>query len=282
MLRCQFESNIVLLIARHTGSASVLSQTGIAGLTKILQQGNVPFQRSLHKLIAWAARAAESLDHADIHQRIWTELDDDRQAKGCGIARLEQEIAGLLATTPYVLLMGIPGINVVSAGEFAGEAGPISNYATPRSITGRAGLYPSRYQSDQVDHANGPLVSSANRTLRNAIMLIADNLVVCNAYFKALGKMWSAAGRDPRAVRVRVACRFCRIAYHMVAGRQAQVERQVCANTRPLFAWRHPARHLDPVGVPCGKITIVRGVRPDRAESTRDHTTPSTRLRRKA
>jgi hypothetical protein len=114
--------------------------------------------------------------------------------------------------------MSIPGINVVSAGEFAAEAGPISNYATPRSITGRAGLYPSRYQSDQVDHANGPLVSSANRTLRNAIMLIADNLVGCNAYFKALGKTWSAAGRDPRAVRVRVACRFCRIAYHMVAG----------------------------------------------------------------
>jgi transposase len=214
-----FESNIALLIARHTGSGSALSQAGVKGLTQILQQAKTPFQqRSLPKLIAWAAHAAESLDHADIHQRIWTDLDDDRRVKGLEIARLEREIAGLLVATPYVLLMSIPGINVVSAAEFAAEAGPMANYATPRSITGRAGLYPSRYQSDQVDHANGPLVRSANRTLRNAIMLIADNLVGCNAYFKALAKTWSQAGRDPRAVRVRVACRFSRIAYHMVSG----------------------------------------------------------------
>ena len=32
---------------------------------------------------------------------------------------------GTLVKTPYVLLMGIPGINVVSAAEFAGEMGPI-------------------------------------------------------------------------------------------------------------------------------------------------------------
>jgi len=214
-----FESNIALLIARHTGSASALSRAGVEGLTQILKQASVAFQkRSLHKLIAWAARAAESLDHADVHQRIWTDLDDLRQTKAGAIARLEREIAELLADTPYVLLMSIPGINVVSAAELAAEAGPMSNYATPRSLTGRAGLYPSRYQSDQVDHGNGPLVRSANRRLRNAIMLIADNLVGCSAHFKALATTWGQAGKDPRAVRVRVACRFCRIAFHMVAG----------------------------------------------------------------
>jgi transposase len=41
-----------------------------------------------------------------------------------------------------VLLLSHPGINVVSAAELAGEMGPIANYAGPRSITGRAGLFP--------------------------------------------------------------------------------------------------------------------------------------------
>ena len=37
--------------------------------------------------------------------------------------------------------------------ELAGEMGPIANYANDQAITGRAGIYPSRYQSDKVDRA---------------------------------------------------------------------------------------------------------------------------------
>jgi hypothetical protein len=53
---------------------------------------------------------------------------------------------------------------------------PISNYVNAIVITGRSGLYPSRYQSDQTDHDNGPLIRQANRRLRSALMRIADNL----------------------------------------------------------------------------------------------------------
>jgi len=123
--------------------------------------------------------------------------------------------------TPYVLLLGIPGINVVSAAEFAGEMGPIDRYPTGRAITGRAGLYPSRYQSDRVDYPDGALVRCANRGLRRAIMIIADNLIKCNAHFRILATGWRLGGRDARAVRVQVAGRFARIAYQMVAGRKA-------------------------------------------------------------
>ena len=79
----------------------------------------------------------------------------------------------MLVQTPYVLLMGILGINVVSAAEFAGEMGPIEHYVKARAITGRAGLFPSRYQSDQVDRCNGPLVGCQPR-LRRAILMIAE------------------------------------------------------------------------------------------------------------
>src|SRR6202043_2856471 len=123
-----------------------------------------------------------------------------------------------LVLTPYVLLMGIPGISLVSAAELAGEMGPIRYYAKARAITGRAGLFPSRSQSDQVDHCNGPLVRCANHDLRRAIMMIADNLMKCNDHFRVLAAGWRLKGKDPRDTRVKVAGRFCRIAYHMVAG----------------------------------------------------------------
>jgi hypothetical protein len=60
------------------------------------------------------------------------------------------------------VLLSFPGINVVSAADFAGELGPIEHYANPNAITGRAGLRPCRYQSDQVDRADGPLVRNCN------------------------------------------------------------------------------------------------------------------------
>ena len=84
--------------------------------------------------------------------------------KSGACVRSRQSFAGLLVQTPYVLLMGIPGINVVSAAEFAGEMGPIERYATARAITGRAGLFPSRYQSDHVDYPDGQLVRCATAT----------------------------------------------------------------------------------------------------------------------
>ncbi len=144
----------------------------------------------------------------------------DRRRKSLEIQALERELAGRLAQTPYILLLSFPGINVVSAAEFGGEAGPIEHYATAKAISGRAGLRPSRYQSDQVDKADGPLVRACNRSLRAAILGIADNLIVCNHHFNVLARLWAAQGKDPRHTRVKVGLRFCRIAFQMVAGRQ--------------------------------------------------------------
>jgi transposase len=154
--------------------------------------------------------------HAAVARWLWTTT----ACKNLQIQALERDIAAALARTPYILLLSFPGVNVVSAADFAGEMGPIEHYANSRAITGRAGLRPSRYQSDQVDKANGPLVRCCNRTLRAAILRVADNLIKCNHHFNILAHAWKDQGKDPRHTRVKVALRFCRIAYHIVAGRQ--------------------------------------------------------------
>ena len=64
------------------------------------------------------------------------------------------------------------------------------------------------------------MIRCGNRRLCAALMWIADNLVVCNQHFNVLAARWQAAGKDPRLMRLRVASRFARIAYQIVAGNQ--------------------------------------------------------------
>jgi transposase len=217
-----FDSPAGLWVARNLGSAAAITPIGLDGLSQRVRQAGLRVYRStLEKIVAWARSAPSPEEPASLHHRIFLELDADQLAKAQRIQAVESDLAGLLAGTPYVLLLGIVGINVVSAAEFAGEMGPIERYAKARAITGRAGLFPSRYQSDQVDHRDGALVRHANRDLRSAILTIADNLIKCNEHFGILAAGWRLKGKDARSVRVQAAGRFCRIAYHMVAGRMA-------------------------------------------------------------
>jgi transposase len=200
--------------------AEAMQRAGALGLAGHLRRVKIGFQqRTIQRVVEWSAGAASPDAGHRWHHRIAVELEADRRAKNRQIQGVEQDIAARLSATPYVLLVSIPGINVVSAGEYAGEMGPISHYAHSRCITGRAGLYPSRYQSDQVDRADGPLVRCGNRRLRYALLLIAENLLKCNRHFAALATRWKQQGRDPRDHHVRVASRFARISFQMVAGR---------------------------------------------------------------
>jgi transposase len=216
-----WEQQVPLHLAWQFGSAEAIRQTSLEEMIELLRKDRLRFQkRTLRRALEWAEVAASSDLGADQHRRIAMALDADRSQKTLEIQALERHIASRLARTPYILLLSIPGINVVSASDYAGEMGPIRNYANSRCITGRAGLYPSRYQSDGVDHADGPLVRCANRKLRAAIMMVADNLIMCNRHFGKLSQKWKEAGKDSRHTHVKVASRFCRISYHMVAGQQ--------------------------------------------------------------
>jgi transposase len=216
-----WESPIPWHLLRHFPTTEQLRVAGLTTLCHSLRQAGIRFQRrTLQTVLDWAAQAAPGDVAACQHHRIALALYDDRLHKTQEIEALEREIAGRLVLTPYVLLLSFPGINVVSAADFAGEMGPIEHYVNAKAITGRAGLRPSRYQSDRVDQANGPLVRNCNHALRAALLGIADNLIVCNHHFNVLATQWAGQGKDPRHTRVKVAMRFARIAFQMVAGRQ--------------------------------------------------------------
>jgi transposase len=177
-------------------------------------------RKTLDAILAWAKIAPRPDDRPEIRRAILTDLIADFEAKERQIAQVEITLAQLLTETPYLVLLSIPGLNVVTAAEFAAEAGPITAYAKARAITGRAGLYPSRYQSGAVDRADGPLVPRGNRRLRQAILRIADTLMRCNDHFRIVAQALRLRGMPGPKIHIAIGNRFSRIAYKMAAGNQ--------------------------------------------------------------
>lgn len=226
-----FESPAPLIIARHTTSPEAVRQAGSAGLKHITDQAGIKCQgETFPKILAWAQQAPTGHAHSDQLRRILGTLDDDRLAKTQQIIELERDLASLVVQTPYALLLVIPGINIVTCADLAGELGPIHFYLNANRITGRAGLMPCRYQSDQVDRPNGPLQPRGQRRLRAVLMQTAHNLVNKNQYFQARADAWKRAGKHPVWMRVKVAKIFSRLAFAMVAGRQ--IFRHPCCQQR--------------------------------------------------
>ena len=215
-----FESPTALFLAARCESAAQMLELGRDALSQHLAENKIRHQlRTIDKVLTWAKQAvSEQIHSGPMHHAIWTDLHDLYRYFHRKITALEGEMAGDLAQTPYIRLLAISGINVVSAAELAAEMGPISHYANANAITGRSGLYPSRYQSDQTDHNNGPIIRQANRRLRCVLMRIADNLACHCHYYRGQADVDEARGIDKRASRVKIAKRFSRLALACVAG----------------------------------------------------------------
>jgi transposase len=216
-----FRSLVAIPVAQQFSSAEAIRCAGVSGIGRYLRENNIRFQeRTIERIVAWAGTASEPTELAAIYTQQWQQLNALRRMYDEQIGTAEREMAGFLAKTPYILLLSITGINVVSAARLAGEAGPIEHYASARALNGRAGLYPSRYQSDEVDLADGTLVRQCNRRLRGAAMLVAENLIKCHPYYRGLSALWTQQKVDPRDRHCRIANRAMRMIYQLVGGRQ--------------------------------------------------------------
>jgi transposase len=212
---------VAMTVACRAVRPQAIIEAGVAGVFHWLREEKQQAQqRTVERILAWAGNAAAADPLCEHLTRVWHALYEDWQTKTRQIERLEQELAAILVKTPYLLLLSHPGINVVTAAELAGEMGPIEHYAHAKAISGRAGLFPSRYQSDGVDRADGPLARFRNARLRAAWLRVADCLLKWNAHYRGKAELWKQRGVDPRDVHCRVANRATRTVFEMVSGRK--------------------------------------------------------------
>jgi transposase len=201
------------------GSAKRLLRENVESIRMRLRDKGIRcFRPTINRVLAWAADAPSPDPAGALNGRILrNNLQLIAQIERY-IDRYERGLAAYLVQTPFVLLLSITGINVVSASGYGSELGPITNYLKPSHINGRAGIFPSRYQSDETDCDDGPMVGGRNARLRDAIMEIASNLILHNDHFQGWAALREQRGWSSKKIYVSIANRFNRMAFHMVAG----------------------------------------------------------------
>ena len=209
-----------VFIARHYGSAAAILKHGMEGIRNELRPRKiVMYSSTINKIFEWCKQAPGAVGCVKTARRLLRDYTELMKKLSGKIEESEVEILAGLASTPNVILLGMPGINVVNASDYGSELGPISNYINPRRITGRAGLFPSRFQSDAVDHADGPIVGGHNTRLRDSLIDAARSLITNNDYFKGWKEFQKKAhGWNNKQVKFAVASRFSRISFSMLAG----------------------------------------------------------------
>jgi transposase len=264
---------VPLWIAGKAITAEAILEARIPGVTAWLRKDKLRFQsRTVEKIVAWDGNAADADPLTPQLTEVWKTLDADRCEKSRRITELEQQIAVKLVKTPYILLLSHPGINVISAADLAAEMGPIEHYAHDRAVTGRAGLFPSRYQSDQVDRTGGSLSRFRNAALRAAWLRVADNLIQWNAHYRGKYLLWKAAGVDARDIRCRIANRAVRPIFQMVYARQlfkhpSRIDRDYVLDKLLKF---HEDHKTPPYDIVCNLEEAVRQIpKGDRSEEAR-------------
>jgi len=176
-------------------------------------------KRTIDRIRAWSHHAAPVDEGAHMHFRRAVSLWKDLQAKWAEIPGFELEMADFLCRGTCVRLLAFPGINVVTASDYGAELGPITNYANSKSIAGRAGLYPSRFQTSGTDHPNGRMVVRRNRRLRAALVRAARCLNCCNEYFLGISREYLKRHPDNDG-KIPIARAFSRLSYYVIAGDQ--------------------------------------------------------------
>jgi len=239
-----------LAIAELYGSAKRLLAADVESIRERLRDKGIRVMRpTINRVLAWAADAPSPDPGGALNRRIWSDNLRLLEHLGRDITRYERRLVVYLVQTPFVLLLNIPGINVVSASGYGSEVGPITNYIKPSHINGRAGLFPSRYQSDETDCADGPMVGGRNARLRNAVMEITSNLILHNDHFQGWSDLREQRGWSKKKIRVAVANRFNRIAFHIVAGQM------LCDH--PCLNKRHP------VLTKVAGFSLAHGIKPE-------------------
>lgn len=214
-----WKSRGALALAELYGSAASLRTCTPEQIRDRLRRQGVQVMRpTIDRVLAWAAEAAEPDPAGRLQNRILHDHLRHYRWLTREICAYDIDLLRYLAKTPAVVLLSIPGINVASAAGYVGELGPASDYVNAKRITGRAGMFPSRYQSDGTDRADGPIVGGHNARLRDAILEVARNLIQHNPHFRGWAAVREQRGWPRKKIRMAVGNRFTRISHAMLTG----------------------------------------------------------------
>jgi transposase len=212
-------SPAAMVLLRQYGSAAAVAEAGEDGLRRRLGEcGAACSPKKAEALVAWAHDAAPVGAAAETEMEVFRGDLEQLAFLTRRIIGLETAMLGYLAQSRFVLLLGIAGVSHVLSCGLGAEAGPLEAYATCRSLTGRAGLFASRYQSDETDNTGS--MAHGEPFLRDVLMKIGRCVTMSGGAFFAYGEYHRKMGWDERKISAAMANRFCRIIHTMLLSGQ--------------------------------------------------------------
>jgi transposase len=133
------------------------------------------------------------------------------------IAQQKKQMVKFLLQTPGVYLLSVPGIGIVYAADFTGEAGDIHRFAYAGQVISLAGTAPGKHQSGEVDKGNLSTSHRGRKLLRmtvNQIALSLDNN--CPEYSAYYSKKRYQYQDAPGKARTATANKFIKLAFSMM------------------------------------------------------------------
>lgn len=125
-------------------------------------------------------------------------------------------LASYLVDTPGIWLLSIRRVNIVSAAEYMGEAGPVTQYKGANQIIAKAGFVPRETQSSSIGYTGG-ITKLGHSKLRYILGVIGNNLVKDNRYFQSFyRRLVDVRGKDERLAKIAVSCKFVRVSWAMM------------------------------------------------------------------
>lgn len=221
------------LIEAYPCAESILAADNEQIVHTLSESGTRCLRSTVERVRSWANQASPPDRGKEINHRILCDYLALIRELTTRIDHCEKALLQRLVQTPAVLLLSITGVNVPSASNYAGEMGPHEHYIGPEKVTGRAGIFPSHYQSDETNRPNGPVVGGRNSRLRDAILDVSRNLITRNPYFHAWRNLPDHKNWTYQHAEAAVGNHFARISFamlrqnnvfdHPIAGRQDSV-----------------------------------------------------------
>jgi len=221
------------LIEAYPTAESILAADNDQIVRTLSESGTRCLASTVERVRNWANQASPPDRGKEVNHRILCDYLALIRQLSARIDRCEKDLLQCLVQTPAVLLLSITGLNVPSTSNYGGEMGPHEHYIGPEKVTGRAGLFPSHYQSDETNRPNGPLVGGRNSRLRDAIVEVSRNLITRNPYFHAWRNLPDHKSWSQDHAEAAVGNHFARISFamlrqnnvfdHPIAGRQDSV-----------------------------------------------------------
>lgn len=203
------------LVLEELPDPARVTRLGPVRLQAFAARRGVRMTRPLAERIVEAARQALPVPGAEVARQLLAADLSLLERLDAEIAEADTRIEALLPTTPFGVLLSVPGWGPARVANYGAAVGDPERWPSPRQLYRAAGLTPRLYQSSETNH-HGHITREGSTTLRVALVDLGLGLWHTEPAARVYGAQLRSRGKPGGIIITAMAHRANRIAFAMV------------------------------------------------------------------